>query len=428
VQPLLGRTFNPTEDVAGANRVVVLSYGLWQRRFARDRTIIGCDLVLDGAHYKVIGVMPREFRFSIGVKMSKLVSPPVDFWTPWRWMRPSKVPGAPSACIRWPGSNRGFRMHRPRPRWNLSGVRFFKANDLDMGMTSRIATVPDEIRGDLRQPLWILSAAVACVLLIACANLAGLLIARGATRRREIGIRMAAGASRARIVQQLLLEALLLAIPGGTLGLLCSGWFARLALLVSPGALEQQADIALDWRVAAFAGALTIVAAVFFGLVPARRLSGADLSGVLGESGRTFTDSRSETLRSAFVIAQISLTVVVLAAAMLLVKSLFRVLSNDSGFTRQNILSMDIPLSASRYPDAQRESAFFEQALSRVQALPGVITAAIIDSAPFTQSRERFVQIEDEPVHNLSQLAVATTRAASPGYLAAMGISLRAGR
>ena len=120
--------------------------------------------------------------------------------------------------------------------------------------------------------------------------------------------------------------------------------------------------------------------------MPARRLSGADLSGVLGESGRTFTDSRSETLRSAFVIAQISLTVVVLAAATLLVKSLLRVLSNGSGFTRQNILSMDIPLSASRYPDAQRQSAFFEQALSRVQALPGVITAAIVDSAPFTQS------------------------------------------
>jgi putative ABC transport system permease protein len=295
-------------------------------------------------------------------------------------------------------------------------------------MGTRVAPLPEEIRGGIGTPLWILSAAVGCVLLIACANLAGLLLARGTSRSREMGIRMALGAGRGAVVRQLLVEALLLAVCGGALGTLVSVWVARLFLVLSPTDLQQLAHPGVDYRVLLFAACLTVATGILFGIAPARRLSAADVNSVLNESGRTSTGGRSEVLRAALVVTQLSFAVVVLAAAMLLVRSLMHVLANDAGFTRHSILTMDIPLPASRYPDAQKQSEFFERALGRVQAIPGVVAAAMVENAPFTPAPERFIVIEDKPVAKIGQLAMATTRFTSPDYLRVTGIPLRIGR
>jgi putative ABC transport system permease protein len=428
VAPLLGRTYTTNEDKPGSDRVVVLSYGLWQRRFAGDPAVVGRSIVLDGANRTVVGVMPPQFRFSMSVMLSKLTSPPVDFWVPLAMKSDERET--------W-GSVSVYMLARLKPavtriqaETEVAGLRavLFKANDLDVDMGSRVALLPDEIHGDLSQPLWILCAAVGCVLLIACANLGGLLLARGATRVREVGIRLALGASRAAIIRQLVVESLLLSSVGGIMGTIASGWLARLFLLIGPESLQQLAHPKLDFNVLAFALVLSILTGLLFGVAPAWRLSKTDVNGVLVESGRAFTARHSEAVRGAIVVGQLSFTVVILAAAMLLVRSLVRVVSTDPGFVRHGILSMDIPLAPSRYPDAEKQSAFFEQALQRVELLPGVTAGAIIESVPFTQAPERFIQIEDEPVAQVGHLPLATTRFASPDYLRVTGISLRAGR
>ena len=427
VPALVGRVFTPREDVAGTNRVVVLSYGLWQRRFAGDRDVIGRNIALDGATYTVIGVMPEDFRFSMSVNLSKVTSPPVDFWTPLA-MKPDEQQAYNSVDF--------YTLARLKPGVTLGHAQaeaaslaqaHFKANDLDLGMGIHVAPLPEEIRGSLGTPLWILSAAVGCVLLIACANLAGLLLARGASRRREMGIRLALGASRGAIFRQLLVEALLLAVCGGVLGTLISVWAARVFVVLSPEDLQQLGHFGLDYRVLVFAGLLTLITGILFGMAPARRMSREDVAGVINEAGRAST-GRSEALRSVLVVAQLSFAVVVLAAAMLLVRSLANVLSNDPGFVRHSILTMDIPLPKSRYPDAQKQSDFFEHALSSVQTIPGVLSAAIVEIAPFTQARERFIDIQDRPVAKIGQLALATATFTSSDYLRVSGVPLRMGR
>ena len=429
VPPLLGRTFSPQEDVPGANRVVVLSYGLWQRRFGADPGVLGRNVALDGTGYTVIGVMPREFRFSMSVNLTKLTSPPVDFWVP--------LAMTPAEQEAW-GSVAMYTLGRLKPGATLAQARAetaslvaanFKANDLDLGMGTRVAPLPDEIRGALGTPLWILSAAVGCVLLIACSNLAGLLLARGTARKREMAIRAALGASRWAILRQLLAEALLLAVAGGVLGTVVSVWVARLFLLLSPEDLQQIAHPGIDYRVLLFAACLTLLTGILFGIAPARELSKADVNTALNDSGRAAAGGRhSEALRAVLVVTQLSFAVVVLAGAMLLVRSLMHVKANDPGVVRHGILTMEVPLPASRYPTAQKQSAFFEQAVTRVQSIPGVLSAAIVETPPFTQAPERFIPIEDKPVTRLGDLAMATTRYASPDYLRVTGVPLVRGR
>jgi putative ABC transport system permease protein len=428
VPPLIGRTFTAREDMPGSNRVVLLSYGLWQRRFAGDRGVIGRDVALDGATYSVIGVMPEEFRFSMSVSLTRLTYPPVDFWTPLA-MTPDEQQAYGSANM--------FAVARLKAGVTLAHAQaeaaslaqaHFNANDLDLGMGIHVAPLPEEFRGSLSTPLWILSAAVGCVLLIACANLAALLLARGTSRRREMGIRMALGAGRGAIFRQLLVEALMLAVCGGALGTLVSVWVARLFLVLSPTDLQQLAHPGADYRVLLFAMCLTIGTGILFGIAPARRLSGEDVNRVLNESGRATTGARSEALRAVLVVTQLSFAVVVLAASLLLLRSLMRVLGNDAGFERHSILTMDIPLPLSRYPDARTQSEFFERALGRVQGIPGVISAAVVENPPFTPAPERFIVIEDRPVAKIGQLALATTRFTSADYLRVSGIPLRMGR
>jgi len=429
VPPLLGRPFSPQEDAPGANRVVVLSYGLWQRRFGADPGVLGRNVALDGVAYTVIGVMPAEFRFSMSVNLSKLTSPPVDFWAPLA-MTPAEQEGWGSVAVYTLGRLKpGVTLAQARTEVSSLVAANFKANDLDLGMGTRVASLPEEIRGGLGTPLWILSAAVGCVLLIACSNLAGLLLARGASRKREMGIRMALGASRWAIIRQLMLESLLLAACGGVLGTLVSVWVARLFLLLSPEDLQQIAHPGVDYRVLLFAACLTLITGVLFGIAPARQLSKADVNTALNESSRAATGGRhSEALRAVLVVTQLSFAVVVMAGAMLLVRSLMHVLANDPGVVRHGILTMDIPLPPSRYPTAQKQSAVFEQALTRVQSIPGVVSAAIVETPPFTQAPERFIPIEDRPVAKIGQLAMATTRFASPDYLRVTGIPLLEGR
>jgi putative ABC transport system permease protein len=428
VPPLLGRTFTAQEDAPGPNRVVMLSYGLWQRRFAGDRNVIGRTVELDGATCTIIGVMPEEFRFSMSVELSKVTHPPVDLWTPMAMTPMEQQQWRSVDLFTLARLKQGVPLAHAQAEAASLALTNFKANNTDLGMGIRVAPLAEEIRGNLSAPLWILSAAVGCVLLIACANLAGLLLARGTFRNREIAIRMALGASRGAIVRQLLVESLLIAVCGGALGTLVSVWVTRLFFILSPTDLQQLSHPGVDYRVLLFAASLTVATGILFGIAPARRLSGENVNGVLSESGRTSIGGRSEALRAVLVVTQLSFAVVVLAAALLLVRSLVQVLNNDPGFVRHSILTMDIPLPASRYPDAPKRSAFFERALERVQAVHGVVSAAIVVSPPFMPVSERFIVIEDKPVPKHSQLPLATMHFGSPEYLRVTGILLRMGR
>lgn len=239
---------------------------------------------------------------------------------------------------------------------------------------------------------------------------------------------MAVGAGSGAILRQLLVEAVLLAAVGGVVGIVGSVWLARLFLFVGPEDLQQLIHPSIDYRVLLFTTALTVVTGILFGIAPARQLAATDVNTALRESSRSSIGGRQELLRAVLVVAQLSFAVVVMAAAMLLVRSLMQVLSTDAGFARYNILTMDIPLPASRYPDARRQAAFFEQVLGRVEAIHGVVAAAVIENAPFTPAPERFIQIEDEPSPNLSHLPMATTRFASSDYLRVTGVPLQRGR
>ena len=429
VAPALGRTFTAQEDAPGPNRTMVLSYGLWQRRFGGDRNVLGRNVALDGANYTVIGVMPPDFRFSVSATLSRVLHPPVDFWTPLALTQEEREAYGSVGMYVLARLKPGVTLAQAQAETASLAAAHFKANDLsDLGMGVGVSTLPEEIRGDSGGALWILSAAVGCVLLIACANLAGLLLARGTVRTREMAIRMALGAGRGVIVRQLLVEAMLLAVGGGVLGTLVSVWVARLFLVLSPTDLQQLAHPGIDARVLLFAAGLTIVTGVLFGIAPARRLAGGDVNAVLSEAGRSAVGGRSEALRAALVVTQVSFAVAVLAASTLLVRSLVQVLRNDAGFVRHSLLTMDIPLPLSRYPIAQKQSEFFERALARVQTVPGVAAAALVENPPFTPAPERFIQIEDRPVEKLGQLPMATTRFASPEYLRATGVPLRMGR
>ncbi len=427
VPPVIGRTFTAEEDTAGGNHVVVLGYGFWRSHFAGDPHVLGRTLALDGVKHTVIGVMPEEFRLAMSVKLKELNFPPVDFWTPLAFTRDDQTEYGNLNLFALGRLKPGVTMAHAQSETASLVAAHFKANDLDLGTGTRLEPLAEVLHGTNGAPLWILFAATGCVLLIACGNLAGLMLARGAAMQREIGIRLALGAGRGAIVRQLLVLALLLALCGGALGAIASVWAARLFIAISPADLQQLAHLGLDARILAFALGASIFTGLLFALAPARRLSHADLNAVLKDSARSSASRGQQRVRGALVVAQVAFAVVVLSAAVLLIRSLGRVLATDAGFARSHVLTMDIPLPQSRYPDARSQAQFFEQALQRVQGVSGVDAAALVETPPLMPAAENFIIIEGRS-EDLSRLPLATRRFASPDYLRVMNIPLLKGR
>jgi predicted permease len=433
VTPIRGRSFAVDEDQPGHSQYVLLSYALWQSQFAGDPNILSKSVQLDGVSYSIVGVLPKQV--SLGGKQ--------DLWIPLGLdrARPNNrgshylhvvarlKPGTNSAQ----GSSALMRLagdlRRAYP--NSYGPA---AENFDMYMVR----VKDQLVSGLRPALFVLLGAVAFVLLIACSNVANLLLARASAREKELAIRTALGAGRARLMRQLLTESLLLASAGGLLGLGLAYWGVAAIRAVIPANIPRMNEVQLDPAVLAFTFGVSLLAGVLFGFAPSLHITRADLSETLNESGRgTSAGGRSRFLRASLVVSELAISVLLLAGAGLLIRSFTRLLAVSPGFQTQHLLTMELSLPAKTYPDGPPVQKFFTQLMASLKTLPGVQSAGAISEMPLADSYSSgsvFFQdtsIQDTPklqaLGNLPYMEI-DQRSATTGYFQAMQIPLVRGR
>ena len=420
VRPLLGRLFLPEEAKEGSDVNVVLSYGFWQRRFGGDPGIVGRTITLNARPRLVIGVLPRGFR-----------APPIadgDLW--------GNLPFDPRDDCR---TCRHLRvLARVKPSATVAQAaeelrtieaRMEVAYPKEIG-DQKVAVIPlrERMVGHLKEPLWILLGAAGMVLLIACANLSNLLIARGIARTREFAIRTALGADRARAVRQLLTESVLLATLGGAAGVALALWTTRLLTAVGPDSVRDS-QLGLDWRVTTFAVLLTLATGVGFGIAPALRAARADVHAHLKEGMRGSTTGTGARARGALVVSQLAIALTLLVGAGLLIKSFVRLQRVDPGVRTDDVLTMTISLPSQAYPTPESEVAFFTRLIERVQALPGVRGAAVTTNLPLSGNFDRVgFKVEGRQYARNVDEPEAERYVVTPGYFATMGIPLERGR
>ncbi len=421
VQPTLGRNFTAEEDQPGANHVVILSHSLWQTRYGGEANIINRSILLNDEKYTIIGVMPAGFQFGPSY---------IGLWTP--------IALAPKDLTNH-GDHYLNVVGRLKP-----GVTLAQANadikavmkrigekypDEAAQLGANVVSLHEQVAGQMRQSLWLLLGAVGFVLLIACANIAGLLLSRAATRQREIAVRSALGAGRWRIVRQLLTESMVLAGGGGGLGLLLASWsFALLKQLV-PSEMAAGTALEIDARVFGFALLVSLLAGIVFGLAPALQASKTDLTVALKQgSGRSGFGSGSRRLRNAFVIGEIALALVLLVGAGLLIQTLSKLHGQYAGLRAESLLTLRTVLPENKYKEHDKRVAFYDQVLERVQSLPGVASAGYSTTVPLEWAGGAngitFEGRQATPNSNWN----ANHRQISAAYLQTMGITLRNGR
>jgi putative ABC transport system permease protein len=420
VQPVVGRLFRADEDQPGRATAALLGYELWQRRFGGDRAIGGKSIRLSDKSYTVAGVLPRGFR---------LLDSAADVWIP-LGLDPGDARAASGRSLTVLARLRpGATLAQARAEFEAIGDRLAQADPaLNRNWRPSLFPLREELVGEVRQPLAVLLGAVGFLLLMACVNVANLLLARGTGRRREIAIRMAMGASRGRIALQLLSESLLLALAGGALGLLLAWGGVALLARLGQASIPRMAEARLDWRLFTFALAISVVTGVLFGLAPAIQGSGARLNAALGEGGRGRTSARSaRVLRNGLVACEVALAVLVLIGATLLIRSFARLRAVDLGFQPAGLLTLRLPLAGDRNAAAERRILFVQQVEERIAALPGVQAVAAVDTLPLTDFGwgGRFA-VEGRPVPPERPLALV--RAVTPGYFRTMRLRLLEGR
>ncbi|HUD71332.1 MAG TPA: ABC transporter permease [Dongiaceae bacterium] len=424
VEAVAGRTLQPDDDTPGRQFVVVLGHGLWQRRFAADPAIVGKTLTFNDTPYTVVGVLPPQFVFPI--RDAELMTPLAPDADPWRGMR-SSVNFLRGIARLKPGVSREVAQA------DLTAVaeRLRRDYPASNGQKVGVDLTPlgEDLVGDYRAALVILLAAVGTVLLITCVNLANLALARASGRRREMAIRAALGAGRGRLVQQLLTENLLLAALGGLAGLALAYHGIPVLLALSPATLPRVAEVAIDRRVLGFTLSLSVLAGLTFGLLPAWRATRVDLEEALREGGRGLVGGRRQArARGLLVVAQIALSLVLLVAAGLLLRSFARLQSVSPGFDTDNVLAIHLSLPQSRYPDRAAISRFTEALQGRLETLPGVEAVGCVSLLPLSGwgSAVPFtIEGRDAPA---GEEMVTEYRLASPGYFSALGIPRVAGR
>jgi len=417
----LGRTFLSEEAEPGRNRVALLSYGFWERRFGGDPGILGKQAVVDGNSLTIVGVMPRGFR---------LLDTPSELWMPYtldakelsqRGFRTLRVIGRLKAGVSVDQASGEMR--------SIAGRIERQYADTNSGYSTKVVALRDQLVGDIGPTLWTLLGAVVFVLLIACANVASLLLARAGSRDKEIVLRMALGANPARVLRQLLTESVLLALAGGLLGLALAAWGVAMLAQFGPASLPRLAEINIDWRVMAFTLTVSLATGIVFGLAPALLTVRTDLNSVLKTSGRGNTGSRTRALwRNALVTSEIASCVVLLTGAGLLIRSFLQLESVNPGFRPDHVLTMQIALPETRY-SGQKVALFYHQLVDRLHALAGVQYAGIARNLPLSgaDASLNFV-VENRPVESAAEQSRAKYRAASADYFAALGIPLVRGR
>jgi predicted permease len=429
VNPLLGPGFTPENGQPGHGNVVIFSYGLWKERFGGDPSIVGKSILLNGHPQTIVGVTPQNFDWFI--KDGSLTGAKPQMWSPFlfpqtfhdhkqmgRFMTVAArlKPGVTPSQAQIEMSTIAARLEQEDP-------------DFDGHWGVNVVSLRDQISGDLRPALSILFGAVAFVLLIACANVSSLLLARAGSRDREMAIRTAIGASRWRIARQLLIESLLLALIGGGIGVALAFWGTNTLLAASPQNLLDLRAVSMDLRVLLFAVTSTLLAGLLFGFLPSYISAHSRISETLKEAGRGSSTSRRAFARNAFVVAQLGLALVLLTGSGLLIRSFVRLIGVDPGFDTAHLLTFKIALPRSKYSTDQLRVAFFQQLLSRISTVPGVRLASMESFPPLTGlGAATGVRLQGQRSLALSDLPVANVRVVGPDYFGTMRIPLRAGR
>jgi putative ABC transport system permease protein len=431
-RPEFGRSFLPDEEKPGANRVVILSHGIWQRRFGADSAIVGQTLNLNGVVREVIGVMPAGFQFPLPNMARNLgeFTGSADIWVP--------LPLARNQLSRTNHNRAGLARLNP-------GVTVAQAQaemdaisrglgerypDSNSKVGVKLVALHKQVVGDVRLSLLVLFASVGFVLLIACVNVANLLLARAAGRRREVAVRLALGAGRSRIVRQLMTESLMLALCGGAAGFLLALWGMDLLIGQIPSGVYGVGTIGVDPLVFLFTLATTLATGLLFGLAPALHGSKPDLNESLKEgSGAVVPGSRRQGLRSLLIVSEVALSLVLLIGAGLTIRSFARLRSVDTGFARENVITAQFSLPGSKYQNQQKWADFYKRSLERLEGIPGVQAVGMVSHLPLSGSDAAFsFEIEKHPTGPDGRSPWARIRAATPDYFKAMGIPLIGGR
>jgi predicted permease len=382
INPVAGRFFTPEEDRVGNERVVVLSAAFWKRLYSSNSSVLNSSIQLNSDHYQVIGVAPQGMEE---------MYPNVDLWIPMAF-----TPRELSA------ERRGSLVYTMVARLK-SGTTVKHAQDIMTGVARNISgsdpdvfnievrSLTDEYVSDVRRPLFVLLCAVIAVLLISCANVANLLLARATVRGHEIAVRVALGAGRARIIRQLLTESLLIALLGGAFGMLLALWGTKALLALAPSTLPRLSAVQIDLRILLLSFGVSLVCGVIFGLVPALTASKTNLVSSLKESERTDSGATRQWLRRTFVVAEVAVALVLLISAGLLVRSFGKLLDVKPGFDPQNVITLRLSLPGAQYNNATKVAAFYDGVLARVSALPGVLHAGAAFQTPFTPGADNSV-------------------------------------
>jgi predicted permease len=421
VAPKRGRAFVAGEDTAGRNRVVILSDQLWQRNFGADPQIVNREVLIGGENYTVVGVMPPGFQFP---------SRTTELWVPLVFSDKHVSSRGSHAFSSIGRMKAGVTLEQAQEQMNVIARRLeqqYPDQQAKRGII--VGRLQEEIVKSVRPALLILLGAVGFVLLIACTNVANLLLARAAARRREIAIRTALGAGRARLVRQFLTESVLLSVLGGLLGLVVAKWSIDGLLALTTGVLPRAGEVRLDARVLGFTMLLSLLTGIVFGLAPAMQTSKADVQDALKDGGTSGSSPRANWLRSILAVAQVASAIVLLVGAGLLVKSFIRLQQVESGVNPENVLTMSITLPTAKYQTTDEATNFYTHVLERVSTLPGVEAAGAINLLPVQRSGTNgSVQIVGAPPDPAGQSPLVEFRTTTPDYFRALGIPLVAGR
>ena len=421
VPALIGRTFRVDENTPGRHRVAVLSYDLWQTRFGGDRAVVGKGMTLDGVTHEIVGVMPPRFSFPAARAV----------WTPLEYTEDFTTAQRGAWYLQAVGRIKpGLSETQVRAEIETIGKQLAVKYPDNEGLDFTAVALHEAMVGDIRTSFWVLLGAVGFVLLIACVNVANLLLARAAVRESEIAVRTALGAGRRRLVRQLLTESVILGLIGGGLGLLAAVWGIEALLTLEPQGIPRLGEVGVDPRVIAFTMGLALVTGILFGVVPAFQSTRGGVASTLKEGGRGALTSRGGArIRTTLVIVEVALAVTLLAGAGLLIRSFSRLAAVDPGFQVTPALTFELSLPDSRYEEEAAQITFFDDLLPRLRALPGVEAAAGVISLPLTGSSLVLTfEVAGRPPLPPSQQPAMQVRVATTGYFDAIGIPLKRGR
>jgi len=421
----MGRTYRRdlADDPAEEQQVVVLGHGLWQREMGGDPNVLGREISLDGETFTVVAVMPPDFGFPT------FWADGAELWAP--FVLGPEQRGSHSRFLRvFARLAEGSELSEARAEAALLAERLVQENpEANAGLELTVSPLLEPTVGHARTALWTLFGMVALVLLIACANVASLFLARTVGRRRELAVRQALGAGRLRLLGQLVTEGLVLAVLGGTLGVMLSAWGLEALVAFGPEDLPRLGELELDLQGLAFALAVSLTAGALFGLLPALTLRGWRLRGALQQGARVGGFPAGDRLRRGLVVAEVALTVALVASAGLLARSFHHLASFDPGFERHGVLTLQLSLVGTRHAEPENQTPFFDALLAEVATVPGVEGAGLINHLPVGDDIwVHTFRISGQPEPAPGETPQATVRVASPGLFDALGIELLAGR